>query len=222
MFEGPKGRVLSEETEIAPTGSLQEVDTKQATTVKATTSAMVDPVSLERKVDDSAGLVQAQEKQLGPDVEAGEKLEDEETKRKKSPMRQPRLRLASIGIKRVIHSLVMDLDLELDDGDDGASSSGPLRWKRGRPSQWWNGSWYYGQWDQDSSSYGQRDWKEEDGWHCYGWSADQWIPPEKWEEGDLKQFYGEKLCRMLEYNEVPKEYICKITGVFWTHAEWTH
>ena len=74
----PKRGFLSDETEIAPTGSFREVDAKEATTVEVT-AVEEDPVSLERKVDDSAGLIQAQEKKLGPDVEAGEQLGAEET-----------------------------------------------------------------------------------------------------------------------------------------------
>ena len=69
----PKRGFLSDETEIAPTGSFREVDTKETTTVEATV-VEEDPVFLERKVDDSAGLIQVQEKKLGPDVEAGGQL----------------------------------------------------------------------------------------------------------------------------------------------------
>ena len=72
------GSSLSDETEVAPTGSFWEVDTKETTTVEATI-VEEDPVSLERKVDDPAGLIQAQEKKLGPDVEAGGQLGAEET-----------------------------------------------------------------------------------------------------------------------------------------------
>ena len=63
----------SKQMEISPTGGLQEVDTVQTTTGEATplASKESDSVSLECKVEDSAGLVQVQDKQLGPVVEAG-------------------------------------------------------------------------------------------------------------------------------------------------------
>ena len=70
---------ISEETEKAPTGGLQEVDTKQTATVEAARLDLVgNSVSLERKVDDVAGLVEAQDEQLDPNAEAGEKQEAEE------------------------------------------------------------------------------------------------------------------------------------------------
>ena len=57
-----------------PTGGLQEVDAVQTATEEAEPLAEkeVSSVSLERKVDDLAELVQEQDKQLGPMVEAGD------------------------------------------------------------------------------------------------------------------------------------------------------
>ena len=256
--------------EISPTGGLQEVDTKQTTTGEATlpTAEEGNSVSCERKVDDVAGLVQAQEKQLGPDVEAGDTQGADETMPAPAEQKEEgpneaasaspgehfyqagdsligtvdcinidgvwlaygklqvlipeteNSRYFQIGdtVQAAVNhvesdgTLIMDLDMRLEDDGDGASSSGPRRWKCGWSSQWWGNSWYGGQWDQDSSSY-DWNWKEEDRWQCYGWSAEQWIPPDKWEEGVLKQFYGERLYRMLDFLEVYKGYIGKITGV---------
>ena len=73
--------------------------------------------------------------------------------------------------------------------------------------------WYCGQWDQSSSSYGQWYWKQQDEWKYSGWSAGQWSLPEKGEEGEMKQFHGEKLFRILEHVDVEKEYLSKITGM---------
>ena len=82
-------------------------------------------------------------------------------------------------VEAVVHqveedgTLIMSVDLELVDGDDATSFSGPRKWKRGESSQWWSNPWYWGQWDQSSSSYGQWYWKQEDEWNCSGWSAGQ-------------------------------------------------
>ena len=110
--------------------------------------------------------------------------------------------------------IIMKLDLDLV---DDPSSSETRRWKRGRSDQWWGHLWYSGQWDQDSSSYGQWDWGEEE-WQCYGWTPDKWTSAEEWEEGVLKQFYGEKLIVMLGHIEVEEDYRGKITGMILGHS----
>ena len=109
-------------------------------------------------------------------------------------------------------TLIMDTFLTLEDDGDDAVSSGSRRWRRGKYDQWWGHSWYADQWYQDSSSYGQWDSGEEE-WQCYGWNPGQWMSAEEWEEGVLKQFYGEKLLVMLGHIEVEEEYRGKITGM---------
>ena len=68
----PGGVSSSKKEETLPTGSLLEVDTVQTVTDEAEPLAKKGDgsESLERKVDDLAGLVQEQDKQLGPQVEA--------------------------------------------------------------------------------------------------------------------------------------------------------
>ena len=61
----------SNQMESLPTGGLPEVDTEQTATEEAEPLAKKDesPESLERKVDDLAGLTQEQDEQLGPESE---------------------------------------------------------------------------------------------------------------------------------------------------------
>ena len=81
QVKDPDGVSSSKKEETLPTGSLPEVDTVQTATDEAEPLAKTEdgPESLERKVDDLAGLVQEQDKQLGPRVEARDVPGAEET-----------------------------------------------------------------------------------------------------------------------------------------------
>ena len=109
-------------------------------------------------------------------------------------------------------TLIMDTYLELEDDENEVSSTELRKWKYSSPGKWWQDSWYAGQWDQNSFN-GQWSWEEEE-WQCYGWSANEWVFAEDWEEGVQKQLCGERIYRVL-LGDAPahKEYLGKITGM---------
>ena len=116
-------------------------------------------------------------------------------------------------VKRVEDDGTVILDTYLILEEDEEDSSSTLRkWKDSGWGMWWKDSWYAGQWYQNSSD-GQWDWNPEE-WQSYGWSADQRLSPEEWDEAVQKQLCGEKIYRLLlENRKDEKEYVGKITGV---------
>ena len=237
---------LSNEMEIAPTGGLLEVDTKQTTTGEAEPLAKAENMV-------EAGGVQGPEESMPASVRKKSEVPNEvlpASHGKRSYQKGDTLdgtvyRITAEGVyldyedlnvlipvkgkdasqfwigdtvQALVQevkedgTLILDTYLELEDDVNEVASTELRKWKNSSSGMWWNDSWYDGQWDQ-KSSYGQWNWTEEE-WQCYGWSANEWVSPEDWEEGVQKQLYGERIYRVLLGNALTdKEYLGKITGM---------
>ena len=71
------------------------------------------------------------------------------------------------------------------------------KWKRGGQDRWYHSNWYddHGQWGHAASNAT---------WQCYGWSANDWVSQDQWNEGLEKNFSGEKIFAMFKETRVKR------------------